>query len=441
MKLMLVPASALLALSTLSVARPAAAATPVCVRVEVKQWQRVQAPAPSESAAPRKQQPAPQSETPKDVKGGTLPRSSSGAKEPADAGKTSGAAGGAIVAFGPSDEPTTPRASDITDGGELPEPTTEAASPSKPAPYAPRVVPIVKPEIDPALYLKRMLEYEVTHEPGYAAVQEGCKEHLVVELYALEDGWTVFARYSENEREEKVDRVALEEFVPLAQRMARALLYDVSISDTITRENVLEADSTSALKRVKGRGHFMLGMGTMVRAGYLDTAQEATAPVESELRVLTPLALQLGARYKLRSWGLDAFARVNIGTSTTGVHDNELGGHVDYGWGLGAGLRFLRYDDAPGISSLYYGGGADFELAIFQGIRSAESCCDERESLVGGGLNLTALVGYEFLRSSSVHFFVQGELQIPTYWFNVEEKDSEIHTWMPGAVALVGMAF
>jgi hypothetical protein len=281
----------------------------------------------------------------------------------------------------------------------------------------------------------------VTHEPGYAAVQKGCKEHLIVELYALEEGFTAFARFSENEREEKVDQVALTEFVPLAQRVARALLYDVSISDTITRENVLDADSVTALKRVRGRGHFVLGMGTMVRVGYLDTAQGALEPVAQERRVITPLSLQAGLRYKMRSWGFDAFGRVNIGTSSTGVRDNELGGHVDYGWGLGAGIRFLKYADAPGISSLYYGGGADFELAIFKGIRARASYGDERENLVGGGLNLNALLGYEFLRSSVAHFFVQGELQIPTYQFSDEESYSEINAWMPGALAQVGVAF
>ena len=47
-------------------------------------------------------------------------------------------------------------------------------------------------EIDPTLHLRRMLEYEVTHEPGFAAVDERCEQRLTVELYQLESGWTVF---------------------------------------------------------------------------------------------------------------------------------------------------------------------------------------------------------------------------------------------------------
>src|SRR5687768_11708524 len=39
--------------------------------------------------------------------------------------------------------------------------------------------------LDPASYLKRMLEYEVTHEPGYHSTASGCGHRLEVELYPL----------------------------------------------------------------------------------------------------------------------------------------------------------------------------------------------------------------------------------------------------------------
>lgn len=44
-----------------------------------------------------------------------------------------------------------------------------------------------KDPLDPAPYLKRMLGYEITHEPGYAAVANQCQQHLTVELYTLDD--------------------------------------------------------------------------------------------------------------------------------------------------------------------------------------------------------------------------------------------------------------
>lgn len=327
-------------------------------------------------------------------------------------------------------------------------PPEDAAPPATlPAPAAPRAprAPVDAPkeqkdQLDPALYLKRMLEYEVTHEPGYAAAADECQQRLAVELYTLDDGWTVFARYTGNQREEKVDRVQLDEFVPLAERIARALLYDRPITETITRENVLRADSSSHLRSVSGRGHFVAAMGTMLRLGELPTAGAIDAPAAPKTRLFTPLTLQIGSRYKLRSWGLDAFVRLNLGTQSVARRENPEGGHVDYSWGTQAGLRFLRYADPAGIGSFYYGGGADFELAIFRGITRDEGWGSDRKALTGGGLNLTGLVGYEFLRSSAAHFFVQAELQLPTYVFDVANSAAQVRAWLPGAVAQVGVA-
>ncbi|HVT06795.1 MAG TPA: hypothetical protein VHO67_05040 [Polyangia bacterium] len=295
-------------------------------------------------------------------------------------------------------------------------------------------------DIDPPVYLKRMIEYEVTHEPGFGAVDEDCQQHLVVELYQLESGWTVFARYAD--REEKVDHAQLDEFAELAQRLAFALLRGRTVAQTITRENVLRSDSERQLRTVQGSGHFIFGMGTEVRLAQLPTAQGQALPVADELRVLTPVSIEAGYRHKLHSWGFDAFGRIDIGTEQTGVHDNDLGGHVDYSWSLCAGLHFLRYLDAAGINSLYFGGGAAFELAFFDVLRPfAQSGSNQRSTLVGGGLNVDLLVGYEFLRASSIHFFGQVELEAPTYLVKTENDDGAIDTYMPGVLAQVGIIF
>ncbi len=297
-------------------------------------------------------------------------------------------------------------------------------------------------EIDPTLYLKRMLEYEVTHEPGFAAVGERCQHTLAVEMYQLESGWTAFARYSGTEREEKVDRVELDEFVELAQRIAFSLLRNRSISQTITRENVLRADSEVNLRTIDGTGHLLFGMGTAMRMGRLGTAQQAAQPVASELRLLTPVSLQAGYRRKLRGWGLDAFARLNLGTENTGIHRNDLGGHIDYTASALLGLHFLHYLNAAGVNSFYFGGGAAFEIAWFEAIRPVlKRGVDPREGLVGGGLNVDFLVGYEFLRASSVHFFGQLELNAPTYLLKTENESGSLDTYMPGALAQIGVVF
>ena len=328
-----------------------------------------------------------------------------------------------------------------------PATATEAAAASTTAAPAASPPPAEKRsakrhDIDPTLYLKRMIEYEVTHEVGFAAVDERCAQRLTVELYQLESGWTVFARYSGTEREEKVGHVELDEFGELAQRMVLALLRNRPIGSTITRENVLRDDSEKNLRTINGTGHFVFGMGTQARVGSLATQQGQMLPTADQVRVLTPISVQVAYRRKLRAWGLDVFGRLNLGTENTGIHRNDLGGHIDYsGSGL-VGLHFLRYMDAPGINSFYFGGGAAFELAVLDAIRPlSDRKVSERESLLGGGLNLDFLVGYEFLRASSVHFFGQVELNAPTYLVKNENDSGSINTYMPGALAQIGIIF
>jgi hypothetical protein len=333
-------------------------------------------------------------------------------------------------------------------------PPPPPAPPAPPAygpmfPYSPPVAePAPRPrpgphEIDPTLYLKRMLEYEVTHEVGFAAVSEGCQQQLSVELYQLESGWTVFARYSGTEREEKVAHADIDEFVELAQRLAFALLRNQPVGQTITRENVLRADSERDLRTIEGTGHLLFGMGTEVRLARLPTAQGVGAPAADELRILTPASLQIGYRRKLKSWGFDVFGRFDLGTENTGIHQNDLGGHVDYTFSLASGLHFLHYLDPAGINSLYVGGGASFELAFFDVVRPAatRTLSGDRDGLVAGGLNVDLLIGYEFLRVSSIHFFGQLELDIPTYIINTENDTGAVDTYMPGAVAQIGVIF
>ena len=64
-----------------------------------------------------------------------------------------------------------------------------------------------------------------------------------------------------------------------------------------------------------------------------------------------------------------------------------------------------------------------------------------RDSLIGGGLNIDLLVGYEFLRASSVHFFGQLEANAPAYFMNTENDSGSIDTWMPGLTAQIGVIF
>jgi hypothetical protein len=394
----------LAALALVCLSHDALAATRVCVSVQQKTWYRPNAP--SVAAPPHLVPPL---------------------------------TGPPLVGPQPPPAPPPPRGSE-----DLMQPQTLGAPPPPPPPppsYAGgQPTRGAAHEVDPTLYLKRMLEYEVTHESGYVAVSDNCQQHLVVELYPLETGWTVFARLAE--REEKVDRAEMDEFSELAQRLAFALLRNRSVSQTITRENVLRSDSERDLRTVEGSGHFIFGMGTEVRVAELPTAQGQALPVANQLRLLTPVSIEAGYRRKLHAWGFDAFGRLDLGTEETGIHDNDLGGHADYSFSLMAGLHFLRYLDAAGINSLYFGGGAAFELAFFDIIRPvAQRTTTDRDAVMGGGLDVDLLLGYEFLRASSIHFFGQLELDVPTYVINSENANGSVNTYMPGAVAQIGIIF
>ena len=296
--------------------------------------------------------------------------------------------------------------------------------------------------VQPERFLKRMVEYEVTHEVGFEAVAKDCRETLTVEMYPLPDGWTVFARYTGTAREEKVDRVQADELGSLAQRLTDALLYDLSISETINRQNVLRADSEARMRMVDGRGYWTLALGTSLRAAQLPTASGVREPVSEEWRLLTPLDLQFGYRGKYQAWGLDAFVRGMLGLNERAVRRNDLGGHADYSKGLQAGLHFLRYLEPDGMNSTYLGGGASFELSSYKLIKPAAiRSGDDREGLLTGGLNADIVLGYEFMRASTVHFFTQVDLQLPTYVIDTENDAGGIKTYAPGAVLQIGLVF
>jgi len=400
------------AAATLFVSNAAFANTRICVSVQQKSWYKPAPPPPAQPPPP----PAPV----------------------------------AMPGFEPEPAPAPPPPPPAR--GKEGAPTYVGGAPAWPAPPAPPPGEItvtrrrIQPnphEIDPTLHLRRMLEYEVTHEPGFVAVEDKCEQRITIELYQLESGWTVFGRYSGTEREEKVDHAELDEFAELAQRVVFALLRNKPITHTITRENVLRADSEQNLRTINGTGHLLFGMGTSMRVANLPTAQTRDTQAASETRFITPVSIQIGYRRKLRAWGLDAFGRLNLGTENTGVNNNDLGGHVDYSKSFLTGLHFLHYTDAPGINSFYFGGGAAFEIAQFEVIRPVANRFggDTRDSLVGGGLNIDLLAGYEFLRASSVHFYGQLEANAPAYVMNTESDSGGINTWMPGLTAQIGVIF
>jgi hypothetical protein len=293
---------------------------------------------------------------------------------------------------------------------------------------------------DPPTYLKRLVEYFVTHERGFVAVQSGCQDHLDIELYPLREGWTAFARYSGTGREERVDTLLPDEMSQFAERAALALLYDKPISTTIKRDTVLRADSRKATQRIRGTHHFLLGVGTQVRGGRLPTSQPDGSATD-QIRVFGPIAITLGYRAKFESWGLETLFNLVIGTSKTGLSQNDQGGHVDYGGNVGLALHFLRYLNPRGLTSWYLGAGGSFEAMWFYQIRPLAERGDSRATRGSGGFDIDVVAGVEFMRASKVQFLLQAALLAPAYVVENGDGAKPIKTWFPGASLTLGMLF
>jgi hypothetical protein len=403
--------SSLAAFLLMLAGRAGAAQTQVCVDVQLKSWKSLGQEPPATVSAPA---PAP---VPAPV--------SAPASTPAVSADPA-------VAQAPPPAPVLPPEPATLPPAAKADKTDKAERAAKADPFA----------VQPERYLKRMVEYEVTHLEGFEAVSRGCSQTVTVEMYPLPDGWTVFARYTGTAREEKVDRVQADELGALAQRLTDALVNDKSISETINRQNVLRADSEARMRMVDGRGYFTFGMGTMLRVASLPTAGASNEPVSEEWRLLTPLELQLGFRGKYQAWGLEVFMRGMLGLNERATRRNDLGGHADYSKGMQLGLHFLRYLTPDGMNSTYVGGGANFELSSYKLIKpAANRYGEDRESLLTGGLNADLLFGYEFMRASAVHFYSQIDVQLPTYAIDTENDAGGIETYAPGAVLQIGIVF
>jgi len=294
----------------------------------------------------------------------------------------------------------------------------------------------------PVVYLERLMEHFVTHQKGYVAVEEDCREHIRVEIYPLAEGWTMFARYTGTGRGERVDQLYPHELSQFAERAVTALLYDAPISATINRDTVLKADSKKSTQKIRGTHHFMIGLGTQVRGGEFDTLDPDTGGTTREIRVLGPMTLGTGYRGKFENWGIEALAQLAIGTSKTAASRNDEGGHIDFGGDFGLALHFLGYLSPRGLTSFYLGAGANFELLWFSAIKEDTlRNGDDRSTLLGGGLDVDLMCGWEFMRASSVQFYLQGELNLPAYVIHNEDSHGSINTWFPGISVKLGMIF
>lgn len=316
-----------------------------------------------------------------------------------------------------------------------------ARSPARPA-FALRGWPY-----PPEPYLKRLIEHYVTHERGFVAADTACTQHLRVELYPLDKGWTIFARYSGSQREEKADRVRYEEFSRFASRVALALLYDRPIAETVERTNVLDADSNADIEKIRGSGHFVVELGTTLRlpvSGIPTAGDDPQTPVTNKKRLLSSVDTAVGYRGTFRAWGLDVRAGIGGNASQrAGQRSNPLGGQVDPLVNVRAGLSFFWYLSPDAVNSFYVGLGTRLDVSLFRAVkpRDAAYSASDNRVIVGAGLDALGLVGMELLRTNSVRPFVEASLLIPTYVIDAENEYGSVRSWMPGLGLKFGAMF
>jgi hypothetical protein len=181
-------------------------------------------------------------------------------------------------------------------------------------------------------------------------------------------------------------------------------------------------------------------------SGHFETGTLPTAGsggnVEDARRWIFPKGQQLGYRGKRRAWGVDCFVRGALGSTQSTPRSNPGGGHIDLDGTLGLGLHVLRYLNSEGVMSFYWGGGAQFKMAAYSVIRPEGDRGDgDRESLFIGGIDAEFLMGIEFARASSIHFYLQTELGLPTYLTESQVEAGGIDTYMPTAMFQVGLVF
>jgi hypothetical protein len=233
-----------------------------------------------------------------------------------------------------------------------------------------------------------------------------------------------------------VDRVEVDEFPALAARLTEALLKDVSLEETLSRRTVLRADSEEAMRRVRGRTQLRFSIGTQIILGLLPTARSLDAPSDNVYRASAPLAVEAGARTTYRAWALDAYLGMLVGTARQSVSGAGRG-HADYTFGMTAALHFLRYVSPDAAASLYGGGGASFQIHRYRILPGALGGSDQ--GLVGGGLNLDLVIGYEVMRASALSFFVEVQALLPAYGFDSENRNGAINAWLPAGVVQIGL--
>ena len=313
-------------------------------------------------------------------------------------------------------------------------------------------LPTFVPIVEPTALMTRLLEYAITSRQGYMAVKEGCSSEIVVEMYKLgkDMGWTVFTRYSGNQREIKVEKILFDEIPPFAERVVHALLKDKLFHETLTVDKVLNDDSPKVRHKIKPLGHYNLKFGNLFYFANLPTAKGAAGSetVKDAIRLFNPFIISLGYRGKMEAWAIDTNVYGGLSPVQKSVNKNPKGGHTDLTSVLGISVSILKYATPEGINCWYYGVGSSFQANIYSVLRPMNLVDENNYNITSkydktgfGGMNLQFTVGREFLRTSLFHLYLESKLDVPLYYTSLEEDNVRIKSYTPSLGVFMGLIF
>ncbi|HEY1557847.1 MAG TPA: hypothetical protein VGF94_23605 [Kofleriaceae bacterium] len=145
-------------------------------------------------------------------------------------------------------------------------------------------------------------------------------------------------------------------------------------------------------------------------------------------------AFGFGYRYELDQLAID-LSFLNLVWAEQNVMDPSTGFVTSKGGLNGEWIRIaaVRYADTLADKSFYYGAGLGYgTTGIYDSSNDA--------NYEGSGLQVTALAGYEMLRSSTIRLFVEAHVTLPLYTASYEfgATGDSTNRWAPVAALTVG---
>jgi len=251
---------------------------------------------------------------------------------------------------------------------------------------------------------------------GVQVTNANCTETYTVYNVKLGATISVYVIGPQGTRESRATKI--DELPMVYEQVAHALVTNTPMGgmDNVDRTNATIDQMAPRRVAADGLKYVRLGYGAV-------TGKSSAAGT----------AFGFGYRYELDQLALDV-SFMNLVWATEDVMDPNTGYRTSKGGVNGEWIRVgaVRYQEALASSSLYYGGGLGYGTnAIYDTSNGGD--------YTGSGLQVTGVVGYEMLRSSTIRLFVEADVTAPLYRSTATFSSTDSsNRWMPVAAITVG---